>query len=164
MTKGIQVLSSDNAECIATAMAYLQRFYLHQSLFTHDPQHFVYAMLFLSIKVHEIAMPHQQFCQFFEVDHRAINLARIEQILLSGLNYQLQIHTPISGVKSLVYQFEADIKRNYVSLSDAHQLMLKKVKNQALQACFFSYRLRQLVFCESPGLISLVAFDIGLRA
>ena len=58
MTKGIEVLKSSNAECIATAMAYLQRFYLHHSLFTFDPQHFVYAMLFLSIKVHEIAIPH----------------------------------------------------------------------------------------------------------
>ena len=42
--------------------------------------------------------------------------------------------------------------------------MMKKVKNLSLQACFISYRLREVVFCESPGLISLVAFDLALRA
>ena len=85
--KGMHVLGSANAECLATAMAYLHRFYLHESVFAYDPQQFVYAMLFLSIKVHEIDLPHQQFCQHFAIDPRKINLARLEQVLLAGLNF-----------------------------------------------------------------------------
>lgn len=41
--------------------------------------------------------------------------------------------------------------------------MIDRIRKKAIQVCFFSYRLRDLVFCESPALISLVAFDLALR-
>ena len=41
--------------------------------------------------------------------------------------------------------------------------MLTNVKTQAIQICFFSYRIRDLVFCESPAIIALAAFDKALQ-
>ena len=38
LTLQIKVLRFENSECLATAMAYLQRFYLHESIFVNDPQ------------------------------------------------------------------------------------------------------------------------------
>ena len=72
-------------------MAYLQRFYLHQSLLENDPQQLVNACLFLSVKVHEMDLPHTEFCKRFgiEIDRKKTPLAVNEQALLRGLNFQL---------------------------------------------------------------------------
>ena len=56
-------------------------------MFDNDPHLFVYACLFLSVKIHEIDLPHQEFCKHFEIDPKKNHLAHNEQILLRGLNF-----------------------------------------------------------------------------
>ena len=41
--------------------------------------------------------------------------------------------------------------------------MLDMVRNKALTNCFVSYRVRELIFCKSPALIALAAFDKAMR-
>ena len=99
-------ICSNRIEIVATALAYFQRFYLNHQMFEYDPHLLIEACLFLSIKIHEINLLHQEFCKHFEIDHRKNYLAQNEQILLKGIQFQMNVQTPISGINSLIYRLE----------------------------------------------------------
>ena len=148
-------ICSTHIEIVATALSYFQRFYLHHQMFEHDPNLLIEACLFLSIKIHEIPLAHQEFCKHFAIDPKRNHLAQNEQTLLRGIQYQLQIHTPISGVSSLIYTLE--------DTPGVNEEMVNYIKNQAQNFCLASYKVREFVFCSSPALIALAAVHKGIK-
>ena len=102
-----------NANLIATAMAYFQRYYLHKTLFQTDPdkiEQIRNACLFLSTKANEVTLPEHAFCQTLQLDHRVASLAHYEQIVVKEIGFQFFVHTPIQSVNSLIYRIE-DVAR-----------------------------------------------------
>jgi len=51
---------------ICTAMAYLQRFYLKESIFIYGIEGLSYACLFLAQKVEEMSYTHEYFCRIMK--------------------------------------------------------------------------------------------------
>lgn len=79
-----------DANLLATAMAFFQRFYLHYTMFQVHPEKIVHiqnACLFLATKVHEIGFGTDEFCKHLRLDHVKADLLNHELIIVTELNH-----------------------------------------------------------------------------
>ena len=91
---------TSNVLCIA--MAFLQRFFLFESVFCHSPENIAYACLYLAAKLEEMNYTANHFCQALKLDPAQVNLVAHEQILMEGLKFDLHIHTPLASIDALI--------------------------------------------------------------
>jgi len=89
----------------ATAMVFLQRFYLNNSLLRHDPRVMVMACILLAGKVEESNVSMREL-------HRLHSKCKLEEILdaelalIKGLNYHLKVFHPQIMVVTLLADFK----------------------------------------------------------
>jgi len=94
----------------STACAFLQRFYLNNSVISHDPRIMVMACILLAGKVEESNVSMREL-------HRLHDKCKPEEILdaelslMRGINYHLKVFHPQSMIVTLV----ADLKRTFAA-------------------------------------------------
>ncbi len=76
---------SVNMICIAAA--YLQRFYMTESIFIYKPKEITYACLFMAAKIEEMDYTHEKFCRNLKQDPNELYLINNEQLLLQTLHF-----------------------------------------------------------------------------
>lgn len=157
-----------NVHLIASGLAFFQRFFLHQTLFTMPVdhiQHVLDACLFLSTKVSEIEnFNNESFCARLELDPIKANLCHYENLVVNELKFQFHVHTPIQSVKSLIYRLEVAILGLQPNLSKRQlEEFSAEIRQEANLICLASYKRRELTFCVSPALIAMAAVDLKLK-
>jgi hypothetical protein len=56
-------LEFKSIKMVCIAAAYLQRFYLEESVFVYNPQEMLYACLYIAQKIEEIGYSFEHFCR-----------------------------------------------------------------------------------------------------
>jgi len=59
-------------------MAYLQRFYITQSIFIYNPKEITFACLFIAAKIEEKDYTPEHFCKSLKKDPASLNLVQNE--------------------------------------------------------------------------------------
>jgi len=101
-----------------TAVVFFRRFYLHNSLFAHDPRVILVACLLLAGKIEEEFVAPAQLVKHIHQALTDVQLQAAEEVVLQGLGYELQVYHPHTCMHALL----ADIKaRQGVSSASTRQ-------------------------------------------
>jgi hypothetical protein len=97
----------------ATAISYFQRFYLNNSLLSHDPRLVAVTCLFLAGKVEECRVDILELKKLYSKCTLEIVIS-FELLLLEALDFNLRVFHPLNEVHTLI----ADIKRVSIKLAN----------------------------------------------
>ncbi len=91
------------------------------------------------------------FCKTLGKDPKTLELAFHEQLLLKSLDFTLHVHTPVSSIEAILFQLGLE--------PGLHG----KVWTLAIDHCWFTYRVKRITFCFTPGVIAIYAVNRALR-
>lgn len=104
------LISTNTWRVSATAIVFMQRFYINNSLLCHDPRITMLACILLAGKVEE---SHVSMRELFKLHPKCPleSVLEAELKLMQGINYQLKVYHPQSMLSTLI----VDLKRSYAA-------------------------------------------------
>ncbi|XP_033107423.1 cyclin-H-like [Anneissia japonica] len=134
---------------MATACAYLKRFYLQNSVMDHHPKYIMLTCLYLGCKVEEFNVSIVQFCANVQDDpERAAEvILTLELLVMQSLNFHLTVHNPYRPLEGFII----DLKTRYTSLRNPDQL--RQGADEFLHRCIAT----DACLLFTPSQISLAA-------
>jgi len=134
---------------VGTALHYLKRFYLQNSVMDYPPKEILVTCVYLACKVEEFNVSMDQFVGNLKGDREraASIILNNELLLMQQLNYHLTIHNPFRPLEGLMI----DIKTRFPSLRDAERL--RPGVDEFLEKVFYT----DAILVYSPSQIALAA-------
>jgi len=142
-------------------MAFMRRFYLKQSVFEFDPIEMLFAALFHAIKVEEVNLDLDTFCQKVnqpsqcnpqsKVPDYTTEVLALEVLLLRGLGFQLAVHTPFQVYDHVISVIQEKLPHG----SNIASLRKRTVEN--INKCFLN---DFLIFIYTPSQLALACVDL----
>jgi len=134
-------------------MAFMRRFYLKQSVFEFDPIEMLFAALFHAIKVEEVNLDLDTFCQKVNQPSQCNpqKVLALEVLLLRGLGFQLAVHTPFQVYEHVISVIQEKLPHG----SNIASLRKRTVEN--INKCFLN---DFLIFIYTPSQLALACVDL----
>nr|SVE76449.1 EOG090X080D [Daphnia longispina] len=134
---------------VGTALHYLKRFYVNNSVMDYPPKEILVTAVYLSCKVEEFNVSMDQFVGNLKGDREkaASIILNNELLLMQKLDYQLTVHNPFRPLEGLMI----DMKTRFPNFSDPERL--RPGIDEFLEQVFYTDAI--LIF--SPSQISLAA-------
>nr|CAG4644878.1 EOG090X080D [Leptodora kindtii] len=134
---------------VGTAIHYLKRFYLNNSVMAYQPKEILVTCVYLSCKVEEFNVSMDQFVGNLKGDREkaASIILNNELLLMQQLNYHLTIHNPFRPLEGLII----DIKTRFRTFQEPERL--RPGVDDFLEKVFYT----DAILIYSPSQISLAA-------
>nr|CAG4650240.1 EOG090X080D [Sida crystallina] len=134
---------------VGTAIHYLKRFYLNNSVMDYHPKEILVTCVYLASKVEEFNVSMDQFVGNLKGDREkaAYIILSNELLLMQQLNYHLTIHNPFRPLEGMMI----DIKTRFSSLRDAERL--RPGIDEFLEKVFYT----DAILVYSPSQIALAS-------
>lgn len=126
-----------------TAVVYFRRFYLHNSLFAHDPRVMLVACLLLAGKTDEEFVKPSSLLEHIHPSLTIQKLHEAEKILLEGLGFQLQVYHPHSCKDALL----GDIKARFGGASCTNENIRDCLYNWSRESGIVMSKLQNTAVC-----------------
>eukprot|EP00462_Mataza_sp_D1_P012048 CAMPEP_0175168118 /NCGR_PEP_ID=MMETSP0087-20121206/28763_1 /TAXON_ID=136419 /ORGANISM="Unknown Unknown, Strain D1" /LENGTH=412 /DNA_ID=CAMNT_0016458169 /DNA_START=40 /DNA_END=1275 /DNA_ORIENTATION=- len=139
---------NDNVAITATAISFLKRFYLFNSIMEHKPDTVTVTCINLASKAEERSFEIEKLAKITET--KVSDIVECEVLVLEGIKFHLRLYHPFIPLVGLAEEMKCKNKDGW---DESKYVLVKQNANKLIESSFFT----DCVLCYPPSRIAMAA-------